>query len=78
MRGRWFQMFTLATTLGRCAGAVDSPAQPLAAVIGGAKVSTKVPVIASLLGKCHHVFLGGGMIFTFFRAMGLQVRRTTE
>jgi phosphoglycerate kinase len=54
-------------------GAVDDPTQPLAAVIGGAKVSTKVPVIRSLMGKCQHVFVGGGMIFTFYKAMGYDV-----
>jgi phosphoglycerate kinase len=54
-------------------GAVDQPIRPLAAIIGGAKVSTKVPVIESLLNKCDNVFLGGGMIFTFYRAMGLDV-----
>ena len=55
-------------------GAVDVPVQPLAAIIGGAKVSTKVPVIESLLSKCQHVFVGGGMIFTFYKAMGYKVR----
>ena len=40
-------------------GAVDAPATPLAAVIGGAKVSTKVPVIESLLDKCDYVMVGG-------------------
>jgi phosphoglycerate kinase len=54
-------------------GAVDTPVRPLAAIVGGAKVSTKVPVIESLLSKCDHIFLGGGMIFTFYRAMGFQV-----
>ena len=55
-------------------GAVDVPVQPLAAIIGGAKVSTKVPVIESLLSKCQHVFVGGGMIFTFYKAMGYKVK----
>jgi len=54
-------------------GAVDEPVQPMAAIIGGAKVSTKVPVIESLLGKCQHIFVGGGMIFTFYKALGLKV-----
>jgi len=54
-------------------GAVDAPATPLAAVIGGAKVSTKVPVIESLLDKCDYVMVGGGMIFTFYRALGKSV-----
>lgn len=54
-------------------GAVDSPTRPLAAIIGGAKVSTKVPVIESLLDKCDTVFVGGGMIFTFYKALGYNV-----
>jgi len=54
-------------------GAVDSPVAPLAAVIGGAKVSSKVPVIESLLDKCDCVMVGGGMIFTFYRALGKPV-----
>ncbi|RQM25961.1 hypothetical protein B5M09_004384 [Aphanomyces astaci] len=51
--------------------AVDSPKRPLAAIIGGAKVSTKIPVLESLLEKCDKVFLGGGMIFTFYRAQSI-------
>lgn len=54
-------------------GAVDAPKRPFAAVVGGAKVSTKIPVIKSLIEKCDKIFIGGGMIFTFYRAMGLQV-----
>jgi phosphoglycerate kinase len=38
------------------------------AIVGGAKVSTKIPVNESLLDKCDMVVLGGGMIFTFYRA----------
>ena len=51
----------------------DAPARPLAAVIGGAKVSTKLPVLSSLLDKCDTLLLGGGMIFTFYAARGLPV-----
>mmetsp|Transcript_16766 Transcript_16766/g.28434 ORF Transcript_16766/g.28434 Transcript_16766/m.28434 type:complete len:424 (-) Transcript_16766:828-2099(-) len=54
-------------------GAVDAPKRPFAAVVGGAKVSTKIPVIESLIDKCDKIFIGGGMIFTFYRAMGLNV-----
>ena len=42
-------------------------------MIGGAKVSTKVPVIESLLDKSQNIIVGGGMIFTFYKAMGLNV-----
>ena len=54
-------------------GAVDAPVKPFAAIVGGAKVSTKIPVIESLIEKCDKIFIGGGMIFTFYRAMGLDV-----
>lgn len=53
-------------------GAVDNPVRPLAAIVGGAKVSTKIPVIESLIKKCDVVLLGGGMIFTFYRALGYK------
>jgi len=54
-------------------GAVNSPNRPLCAIVGGAKVSTKIPVISSLIEKCDTVLIGGGMIFTFYKAMGLEV-----
>lgn len=57
-------------------GAVDSPKRPFAAVVGGAKVSTKIPVIESLIQKCDKIFIGGGMIFTFYRAQGLSVGKS--
>jgi phosphoglycerate kinase len=57
-------------------GAVDTPKRPFAAVIGGAKVSTKITVIKSLLEKCDKIILGGGMIFTFYKAQGIQVGKS--
>lgn len=54
-------------------GAVDHPKRPLVAIVGGAKVSTKVPVIESLIGKCDTIVVSGGMIFTFYKALGLSV-----
>ncbi|CAK4609160.1 hypothetical protein LEN26_000435 [Aphanomyces euteiches] len=56
--------------------AVDAPKRPLVAIIGGAKVSTKIPVLESLLEKCDKIFLGGGMIFTFYRAQGIEVGKS--
>jgi phosphoglycerate kinase len=56
--------------------AVDTPKHPFAAVIGGAKVSTKITVIKNLLNKCDKIILGGGMIFTFYKAQGLNVGKS--
>lgn len=53
--------------------AIDNPQRPLAAIIGGSKVSSKIGVIESLLDKCDKLIIGGGMIFTFFKAQGLSV-----
>jgi phosphoglycerate kinase len=54
-------------------GAVASPKRPFAAIVGGSKVSSKIGVIESLLEKCDKIIIGGGMIFTFYKAQGLSV-----
>jgi phosphoglycerate kinase len=54
-------------------GAVASPKRPFAAIVGGSKVSSKIGVIESLLEKCDKIIIGGGMIFTFYKARGLPV-----
>ena len=50
--------------------ALDSPASPLAALMGGAKVSDKILVLENLLDKLDHLFVGGGMAVTFLNALG--------
>ena len=52
-------------------GAVDEPKRPLAAIVGGSKVSSKIGVLEALIDKCDKVLIGGGMIFTFYKARGL-------
>lgn len=47
-----------------------------AAIVGGAKISTKIPVIESLLDKCDTILVGGGMIFTFYKAMGYGIGKS--
>ena len=56
--------------------AVDNPKRPLAAIIGGSKVSSKIGVIETLLEKCDKLLIGGGMIFTFYKARGLSVGKS--
>jgi phosphoglycerate kinase len=54
-------------------GAVSNPERPFAAIVGGSKVSSKIGVIESLLEKVDILLLGGGMIFTFYKAQGFKV-----
>jgi len=51
--------------------ALSDPARPFAAIIGGAKISTKLPVLDHLVDTCDRVLIGGAMMFTFLRAQGL-------
>jgi phosphoglycerate kinase len=53
--------------------AIENPQRPLAAIVGGSKVSSKIGVIETLLDKVDKIFIGGGMIFTFYKARGLAV-----
>ncbi|AFZ02170.1 phosphoglycerate kinase [Calothrix sp. PCC 6303] len=53
--------------------AIANPQRPLVAIIGGSKVSSKIGVIETLLEKCDKLIIGGGMIFTFYKARGLSV-----
>ena len=50
--------------------ALEKPERPVAAVVGGAKVSTKIPVLMNLLPKVDKLIIGGGMANTFLQAMG--------
>lgn len=53
--------------------AIENPQRPLAAIVGGSKVSSKIGVIETLLDKVDKLFIGGGMVFTFYKARGLNV-----
>ena len=52
--------------------ALESPERPLAALLGGAKVSDKILVLENLLDKLDHIFIGGGMCVTFLKAQGVN------
>ena len=56
--------------------AIENPQRPLAAIIGGSKVSSKIGVIETLLDKCDKLIIGGGMIFTFYKARGLSIGKS--
>lgn len=56
--------------------AIEEPKRPLAAIIGGSKVSSKITVIETLLEKVDKLLIGGGMIFTFYKARGLSVGKS--
>lgn len=56
--------------------AIENPQRPLAAIIGGSKVSSKIGVIETLLEKCDKLLIGGGMVFTFYKARGLSVGKS--
>ncbi|AFY67966.1 phosphoglycerate kinase [Geitlerinema sp. PCC 7407] len=56
--------------------AIENPQRPLAAIVGGSKVSSKIGVIETLLDKVDKLLIGGGMIFTFYKARGLSVGKS--
>ncbi|MFW6251181.1 MAG: phosphoglycerate kinase, partial [Alkalispirochaetaceae bacterium] len=75
----------VAHTLPACAGfliekevafftpVLENPERPMVAVIGGAKVSTKIAVLESLLPNCSTLIIGGGMAYTFLKAQGHEI-----
>ncbi len=57
-------------------GALETPVHPLAAIVGGAKISTKLEVLGNLTGKVDRLIIGGGMANTFLNAKGVAVGRS--
>jgi phosphoglycerate kinase len=55
---------------------VSAPERPFTVLLGGAKVSDKLPVIRNLLDKVDNLLIGGGMAFTFLRAMGREIGKS--
>ena len=53
--------------------AVNEPKRPLVAILGGAKVADKIPVIDNLLSKVDTIIVGGGMAYTFYKALGMEI-----
>ncbi len=57
-------------------GALQHPARPFVVVLGGAKVSDKIGVIKNLIDRADYILIGGGMAYTFFKAMGYTVGKS--
>lgn len=57
-------------------GVVDNPARPLVAILGGAKVSDKIGVIENLIEKADKILIGGGMMFTFLKALDQNIGKS--
>lgn len=56
--------------------AINNPKRPMVAILGGAKVKDKIPVIESLIGKVDKLIIGGGMAYTFYKAQGLEIGKS--
>lgn len=65
--------YLLAKELEYLDGAITGGEKPMAAIVGGSKVSSKITVLEALLEKCDKIIIGGGMVFTFLKAKGLNV-----
>ena len=56
--------------------ALENPERPFVAIMGGAKVGDKIPVIENLIKKVDCLIIGGGMSYTFFKAMGYEIGKS--
>ncbi|MCO5251288.1 MAG: phosphoglycerate kinase [Candidatus Kapabacteria bacterium] len=56
--------------------AIKNPRKPFVAVIGGAKITGKIDVIRHLFTKCDSILIGGGMMFTFYKALGYEIGKS--
>ena len=66
----------LAAELEALGKAMDNPARPMVAIVGGSKVSTKLPVLNSILNVCDQLIVGGGIANTFIAAAGHKVGKS--
>jgi phosphoglycerate kinase len=57
-------------------GALENPLRPFVTILGGAKISGKIDVINNLMDKADILIIGGGMIFTFYKAQGMEIGKS--
>jgi phosphoglycerate kinase len=67
---------TMQAELDALAKALDAPTRPVIAIIGGAKVSTKIDLLENLVGKVDALVIGGGMANTFLHAQGIAIGKS--
>lgn len=65
--------FLMEKELSFLGSAVQEPKRPFLAIMGGAKVKDKIPVLENLLPKIDHIIIGGGMAYTFLKAKGIEI-----
>lgn len=63
----------LASEIGNLKKVLENSVKPVTAIIGGAKVSSKITIIENILDKIDHLIIGGGMAFTFIKAQGGKI-----
>ncbi len=65
--------FLMGKEINAISSVIDQPERPLLAILGGAKVDDKIPLIKNLISKCDTMVIGGGMAFTFLKAKGISI-----
>ncbi|MEW5800251.1 MAG: phosphoglycerate kinase [Bacteroidota bacterium] len=68
--------FLMEKELAYLSKATANPAKPYVAILGGAKISGKIDVIQNLMGKVDALLIGGGMMFTFYKAQGMEIGKS--
>jgi len=68
--------YVMAAELDNAKKVLENAAKPFTAIMGGAKISDKILIIEKLLDKVNHLIIGGGMAYTFFKALGGQIGKS--
>lgn len=68
--------YVMAAELANAKKVMENAAKPFTAIMGGAKISDKILIIERLLAKVNHLIIGGGMAYTFFKAMGGSIGKS--